>query len=177
MSRKAARSLIQTITAHARGLTTVKAMPKSYPQVKGPEPERIPIRPLLNFSPPPSQLLSTIPAPPNAPSNIAGYTVSTHVIPGSYLRHTPLISPPSAPPGSTKDERLESADKIRDEMTNIRVQAWEGKLETSRQAVLWNCINRYIPKKESKGGVTLLLAHANGFPKEVCVRRPDSSAY
>jgi hypothetical protein len=172
-SLKVGKSLTRTIATHVRSAQTVSAMPKSYPLVKGPELERISIRPWLDFSPPPQHLLSNIPTPPNAPNNVAGFNVSTHVIPASYLRHTPLVAPPPPPSGSTKDERLNSAAKIRDEMTEVRIHAWEGKLESSRQAVLWNCINRYVPIKENKGGVTLLFAHANGFPKEVCAYQPE----
>jgi hypothetical protein len=38
--------------------------------------------------------------------------------------------------------------------------------------VLWNCINRYVRNDLSpsnRTGLTLFFAHANGFPKEVCL--------
>ena len=39
--------------------------------------------------------------------------------------------------------------------------------------VLWNCVNRYYRidsgRRRTHGrGLTLFIAHANGFPKEVC---------
>jgi len=33
--------------------------------------------------------------------------------------------------------------------------------------LLWNCLNRYVRKGASGTGLTLLLTHANGFPKEI----------
>lgn len=53
----------------------------------------------------------------------------------------------------------------------------EGRGEDVREGrvIFWNVVNRYVRNdllaggKQETMGVTLCLAHANGFPKEVCV--------
>ncbi|KAF7363653.1 AB hydrolase-1 domain-containing protein [Mycena sanguinolenta] len=95
------------------------------------------------------------------------YTLNTHIVPAAYLRCTPLAeSPPPAPAPQTAskaERRAKTAERV----------AWviaQGERPQGRhERVLWCAVNRYTRKDATGGegtGVTLFLAHANGFPKE-----------
>lgn len=68
----------------------------------------------------------------------------------------------------SKVERAKKIQEVRHEMNEIRTEgSW---VNDGYPQVLWNCLNRYARRdlKEGKKGVTLIMMHANGFPKEVC---------
>ena len=95
------------------------------------------------------------------------YAVSTHLVPAAYLRSTPPAPPPPPPPavgpGATKEERR-AANEARVEWVRAQARGSRGRYER----ILWSSVNRYVRRDVGEGeGCTLLLAHANGFPKEV----------
>jgi hypothetical protein len=117
----------------------------------------------------PSEPLS-FPALPSSTRGLsfdAPYTLTTHLFPAAHLRTTQHVPIPTPPPETyTKAERQAFFDKTRQQLRDMRAS-------TDPQSVpeiLWNCVNRYVRKdlgsRRSKG-LTLFLAHANGFPKEV----------
>ena len=66
--------------------------------------------------------------------------------------------------------------KATDIVLSTKEKQWQGQLDSlpPNDRPLWNCVNRYVRKglgSSSAGarqkGVTLFLAHPNGFPKEV----------
>ncbi|KAF8651171.1 hypothetical protein AX16_004826, partial [Volvariella volvacea WC 439] len=68
-------------------------------------------------------------------------------------------------------EKAEQAEKLRQYIQGLRKDPTPAGVEK----VLWNCINRYVRNdlgtdgsgKTKEKGITLFLAHANGFPKEI----------
>ncbi|KAF8804353.1 hypothetical protein BYT27DRAFT_7225411 [Phlegmacium glaucopus] len=127
------------------------------------------VRDALPVYPPPEPLdLPALPSPPRKPAFDVPFTLTTHLFPASYLRTTPLIPLPKLPhAGATKEERrqvlAESASQLLD---------WgnDTKVTDGYPLILWNCVNRYVKKGldlSNRTGVTLFLAHANGFPKEI----------
>ncbi|KAJ6630584.1 Alpha/Beta hydrolase protein [Mycena sp. CBHHK59/15] len=125
--------------------------------------------PLLPIFPPPVAALPhplpSAPAPRPFPN--PRYIVSTHVVPAAYLRTMPLAStPPPAAPAYT-------ASKTERKSRHAERAAWvvaESQRERGRhERVLWSAVNRYVRADVANGrggGLTLFLAHANGFPKE-----------
>ena len=110
-----------------------------------------------------------LPSPPRKPAFDAPFTLSTHLFPAVYLRTTrptPLPSPPAAE--ATKEERRQVLAE-----TALQLLDWGNDTSAVTDGyplVLWNCVNRYVKNDldmSNKTGVTLFLAHANGFPKEV----------
>ncbi|KAJ7087807.1 Alpha/beta hydrolase family-domain-containing protein [Mycena epipterygia] len=123
--------------------------------------------PLLPVYPPPASALRDLPTPP-PPRTFPNpnYTVSTHLVPAAHLRCTLLSPPPPepAPPTATKPERR-ARNAERSAWVDAQVRAPRGRHER----VLWSAVNRYARKDVADGrgaGLTLFLAHANGFPKE-----------
>ncbi|KAG6817570.1 hypothetical protein H0H87_006947 [Tephrocybe sp. NHM501043] len=130
-------------------------------------PSIVPRKPLPIFPPPEPLTQPSLPSPARKPIFDAPYTLSTHIFPAAYLRTTSFISPPLPPPGNaSKAERQASADAIVEDLRDLRVSL---EPQGTKQ-VLWNCVNRYAKNGldgERAHGVTLLFAHANGFPKEI----------
>jgi hypothetical protein len=125
-------------------------------------------RPLLPVFPPPEPLIRpSLPSSPRNPDLDAPYTLTTHLLPAAQLRTAAHVPLPLRPPEhATKSERLEFYKGTVQELSDLRAT-----LEPQGvPQVLWNCVNRYVRTdldgRRSKG-VTLFLAHANGFPKEV----------
>jgi hypothetical protein len=115
-------------------------------------------------------VLPTLPSPSREPI-FHGYRLTTHIIPAAYPRTAPDVPLPNPLiDSSDKKERRAWAEKTlaafktkNDELMK------ENKVQNSRK-LLWCCANLYVKKdhpKPNKRRVTLLLAHANGFPKEV----------
>ncbi|KAJ7172250.1 hypothetical protein C8R46DRAFT_1216104 [Mycena filopes] len=124
---------------------------------------------LLPIYPPPvSALPNPLPSPiPPRPFPDSRYAVSTHLVPAAYLRTTPLSEsspPPSAPHTASKEERR-SINAARAAWVQEQDRRPRGRYER----VLWSAVNRYVRKDAAAPvtGVTLFLAHANGFPKEI----------
>ena len=149
-------------------------MSDSYPQ---PHPNyifsklAIPPRDLLPIYPPPEPLsLPTLPTIlRSTPSLDAPYTLSTHLIPAAYLRtswHAPV---PTMSDVEMKDERVKMLEKTFQTILD-NCSSSPSKEAGGHPNVLWNCLNRYVKRgldTSSSTGITLFMAHATGFPKEV----------
>jgi len=109
------------------------------------------------------------------------FDVSTHVIPAAYPRLTPFVpfSDLERKAGDfagseTKQSRIARANQVAEQLMQLRDDYSEGRLPSdgSENRLLWNVTNRYARRDTITGNVsnrkkvTLLLAHANGFPKE-----------
>ncbi|KAJ7510100.1 hypothetical protein B0H11DRAFT_1701978 [Mycena galericulata] len=124
--------------------------------------------PLLPVYPPPVDALpNPLPSlPPPSPFPNPRFVVSTHLVPASHLRCTPPAPPPPppAPDTASKEERrVRNAERI------AWVEARSGDPHGRYERVLWSAVNRYVRRDiadEQGTGITLFLAHANGFPKE-----------
>jgi hypothetical protein len=147
-------------------------MASSYPQPPKPvyTPNQRP-RPLLPISQAPLPAdLPVLPFPPRRPI-CSGYNLTTHIIPAAFPRITPDVPlPPPLQDGWDKEKRTKWANRTAQALLDI--QQKEGK---GSEKVLWICVDRYTHKNWNGGtkGVTLLLVHANGFPKEVCILQAD----
>ena len=75
--------------------------------------------------------------------------------------------------GETKPEREKRQDALLQELKKRNVAQVRGEVRGD-PVVLWNAVNRFVRndidvgKPDRARGLTLFLAHANGFPKEVC---------
>lgn len=149
----------------------------SYPQPSPP----IALEPLQPRSLPPLErppLPEHLPSPPTPPVPIDPifskyFDISTHIVPAAYPRLTPHV-PAVSPPAFSKDKTQfqASVENTLNEVIGWRVKQWKGELDRlpPNRALLWNCIKRFVKKDPTKGSgkaVTLFIAHANGFPKEV----------
>ena len=131
-------------------------------------------RPLvpLQTCPEPS-VLPSLPSPPRQPIFSNLYTLSTHIIPAAYPRVSLDVPLPERVPdiGIDQEERKKIIAQKAVEFLNTRHNEYtsEPTAAAGSKKLLWNCVNRYA-KKDLNGqrGLTLFLAHANGFPKEVC---------
>ena len=144
----------------------------SYPQPPPFTWNKFPVRDVLPIYPPPEPFagsdLPVLPSPPRKPAFDAPFTLTTHLFPAPYLRTSKFIPPPKPPSaGASKEERrrisAESAERLREWGNDTTVT-------DGYPLMLWNCVNRYTKKDlnlSNRTGVTLFLAHANGFPKEV----------
>ena len=149
-------------------------------------------RPLLPLHEiPPALLLYPPSLPQEASERIANandrtdgifehFDVSTHIVPAAYPRMAPYVPPSYLSPDDVvaqegKQAREDRAARLTDKLLKLNVEQKEGKFPPNKgeNRVLWNVLNRYrrkAPNSTSSSnvkGVTLLLAHANGFPKEV----------
>lgn len=103
------------------------------------------------------------------------FVLSTHVMPAAYPRTAPYISPSTlAPSGerkpADKDARKAWEQSASDVIWKTSIRQVRGELSGGERRLLWNCVNRYArqtPAPKGKKSITLFLAHANGFPKEV----------
>ncbi|KAG8933343.1 hypothetical protein FRC02_012095 [Tulasnella sp. 418] len=104
------------------------------------------------------------------------YVRTTHIIPAAYPRMTSLLlekDHAAAPPNESKEERKRRINVLAEKFLRKRVAIAKGtgKNELADQSpVLFNSVHRYARKDSESvdpNGVTLILAHANGFNKEV----------
>ncbi|KAJ7286073.1 hypothetical protein C8J57DRAFT_1496750 [Mycena rebaudengoi] len=125
-----------------------------------PPPKQYP--PLLPIFPPPhSALPAVLPSIPQRSDFSPRFTVSTHLVPGAHLRCTPPVATPPPPPD--KEHREARAQWVR---RGDCTAARDGMSEFFGARSI-----RYLPVRKSDSpptgnGLTLFLAHANGFPKE-----------
>jgi hypothetical protein len=116
------------------------------------------------------------------------FTLSTHLLPAAFPRSGPDVPYPEGcdadglvipevegGPGAAKKLRAETGVKVRKALFEINKKQWLGELPGRSEKPLWGCVNRFVRKvpvgKDQERGrkrVTLLLAHGNGFGKEVC---------
>ncbi|KAI0717896.1 alpha/beta-hydrolase [Cerioporus squamosus] len=143
-----------------------------------PEPYEVPTchpRPLKPLESPPRDLKTPqIPTPSRTSLLDEWYTLSTHIIPAAYPRITPYVPLPPLPQWTpNKDEFKAAVRRTVDELNGAKVAQWTGKLDNlePNRRPMWHCINRYVRKglraEDARKGVTLFMAHANGFPKEI----------
>lgn len=119
-----------------------------------------------------------LPSPPRNELFDDSYTVSTHLVPAACPRLTPDVPSPVIPEFSTNaSERKQKFQQLTTEICERQELYSQGKLGGERsEKLLWNCVNRYVKRaQDEKKGLTLLLAHANGFPKEVLYSMHESS--
>ncbi|OAX36910.1 hypothetical protein K503DRAFT_772027 [Rhizopogon vinicolor AM-OR11-026] len=112
----------------------------------------------------------TLPSPPRNELFNDRYTVSTHLVPAACPRRTPDIPLPAASKFSTNaSENKQNRDQLAAKICELRDLAKQGKLSgDGSEKLLWNCVNRYVKRAPGgKKGLTLLLVHAIGFPKEI----------
>lgn len=115
--------------------------------------------PVISHSPP-------LPTPPRKAIH-AAYALTTHLIPAAFPRSVPDIPLPEIPSHSTPDRQAQVGSLAR-ELIGQRACFAQGKLYGDHsQKPLWNCVNRYVRADNLGSGLTLFLAHANGFPKEI----------
>ncbi|KAG1752171.1 Alpha/beta hydrolase family-domain-containing protein [Suillus lakei] len=110
-----------------------------------------------------------LPSPRNEPFD-DNYVVSTHLVPAGCPRLTPDIPLPVVPKFSTDaSERMRDIQQLVDEIIERQERFVQGELGGERsEKLLWNCVNRYVKRvQDGRKGLTLFLAHANGFPKEI----------
>ncbi|KAG0704158.1 Alpha/beta hydrolase family-domain-containing protein [Suillus ampliporus] len=110
-----------------------------------------------------------LPSPPRNDLFNDNYTVSTHLVPAACPRLAPDIPLPVVPKFSTNaSERKREIRQLAAELTQRQERFMQGGLSgEGSEKPLWNCINRYAKRvQDGRKGLTLLLAHANGFPKE-----------
>ena len=151
-------------------------MPNSFPL-----PEQSPAwvsvcpRPLLPIPEPPQlSTLPDIPSPPRKPAFEAPYVLSTHLIPSVHPRGYPDFPLPSEPPANAskakrKDIAIENCNILLKQQDDWIQQ--RGDQAPGSTKLLWNCLNRYVKidlgEAKQPPRLTVFLAHANGFPKEV----------
>lgn len=114
-----------------------------------------------------------LPSPPRDKVFNENYTVSTHLVPAACPRLNPDIPLPVTPEFSTvASERNRNIKRAATEILERQELFVQKKLGgEGSEKPLWNCVNRYVKRApvgpDGKKGLTLLLLHANGFPKEV----------
>lgn len=106
----------------------------------------------------------------------SGFTRSTHVIPAATPRVLTFgLSEEELPPD--KEARQKRVAELSEALLSKkqaleRGEAVQGLVEDGKDApVLFNVLDRYVctsPKPLKGNGITLVLAHANGFPRRVC---------
>ncbi|KAG5644670.1 hypothetical protein DXG03_007969 [Asterophora parasitica] len=123
-----------------------------------------PRRPLPVFPPPQPLSAPPLPSAARQPIFSTPYALSSHIFPAAHLRTTDYTPVPPTPPGDApKAERQALAEKAAQKLKDLRVSL---EPHGSKQ-VLWNCANRYFRRDAQGNGITLFIAHANGFPKEI----------
>ena len=116
------------------------------------------------------------------------YTLSTHILPAAFPRSGPDVPYPEGcdadglvfpevegGPAAAKKARAETGIKVRNALYGIVKKHWLGELPGHSEKPFWACVNRFVRKmpvkrdqERERKRVTLLLAHGNGFGKEVC---------
>lgn len=148
-------------------------------------PEPLIVSPLMNFyptydpllPPPTTSALPTLPSGFRSQSSLPAalsstHVLSTHIVTAAYPRCPgPLFSPAKHEPPANegKAERKARVEREFQEMQTLKraAERRERGLE-ERNEVLYNVFNRYKRKGEwLQDGLTLVVTHAVGFPKEV----------
>ncbi|KAL0946123.1 hypothetical protein HGRIS_012388 [Hohenbuehelia grisea] len=137
-----------------------------------------PKRANLPIFPPPESLLihkPSLPSPPRPCTISLGgveFCVSTHLVPGAYLRSVPQDIPQPALPGpDVTDKRTRRAGfhaALDTLMETRRVADSAQGAGTGFPNVLWACVNRYTRKDAKNKGrcLTLFFTHGIGLHKE-----------
>ncbi|KAF9503721.1 hypothetical protein BS47DRAFT_1309373, partial [Hydnum rufescens UP504] len=123
-----------------------------------------------------------LPSPPRSIHFAPGYNVTTHIIPASHPRQS-FLEPRRHSQLEPKRERqawaIDTASKLRGKRAALRKLCAKnhdsGVLKDPQQElpvpVLWNVVNRYArvgaPKEKKDIGIIVVVAHSNGFHKEV----------
>ena len=101
------------------------------------------------------------------------YTRSTHYVPAAFPRSTPDI-PPVPPPkwSASKEEYKANVEQTTKALIAQRVEYLnESRGSPGSRKTLFACLSRFVRKgyEPAKGrkGLTLVIAHATGFGKEV----------
>ncbi len=149
-------------------------MPReSYPYVepKLPRAAEYNYPPLLELKPPPlPATLPALPFPQRSPPWLSDeWHHSTHIVPAAYPRIGPAFDLPQPLPfdaTATKAERRKVLVEVEARFRELRETEKRAK-KGQRTDLLWICLNRYVRRRRDREGVTLFLAHANGFNKEV----------
>ncbi|KAH8112353.1 Alpha/beta hydrolase family-domain-containing protein [Phellopilus nigrolimitatus] len=103
------------------------------------------------------------------------FSLSTHLVPAAYPRTTPFLPLPERFASSyttSKEERKARAQEVTEYILSVKKRQSNGEItpDERENRLLWNCVNRYARKDrtpKSKKSITLLLTHANGFPREI----------
>ncbi|KAF8909130.1 Alpha/Beta hydrolase protein [Mucidula mucida] len=148
-------------------------MPReSYPYVepKLPRAAEYNYPPLLELKPPPlPATLPALPFPQRSPPWLSDeWHHSTHIVPAAYPRIGPAFDLPQPLPfdaTATKAERRKVLVEVEARFRELRETEKRAK-KGQRTDLLWICLNRYVRRRRDREGVTLFLAHANGFNKE-----------
>ena len=132
-------------------------------------------------------VLPELPTPQRKGTIDEWFTLSTHIVPAAFPRSGPDVPYPEgcdadglvvpkveAEPAAAKKARIETVVKVRKALYGITKKHWLGELPGCSEKPFWACVNRFVRKvpvsEDQEGGrkrVTLLLAHGNGFGKEV----------
>lgn len=149
-------------------------------------PDPVIVSPLMNPYPtydplltPPTVALSELPKLPNGarpqsslPESLQStHILSTHVVTGAWPRcpgelFDPVQYEPPVPEGK-EQRKARVAREFRDMQLKKRAAERRERLP-ERNEVLYNIFNRYRRKGQwEQDGITLLVTHAIGFPKEV----------
>lgn len=145
------------------------SMTSTYPYEPSPRWTTINPKPFLPFRTRCELEAPPLPSPRNELFN-DNYIVSTHLVPAGCPRLTPDIPLPVVPKFSTNTaERKRNIKQLHTEIFQRQERFVQGELGGERsEKPLWNCVNRYVKKAQNGGkGLTLVFAHANGFPKEI----------
>ncbi|TFY55643.1 hypothetical protein EVJ58_g8117 [Rhodofomes roseus] len=143
----------------------------SFPRPERPAQRRCP-RPPRDLLPleaiPDDSNLPSLPSPPRKFSD-PSYTLTTHLVPVALPRSTPEVPLPATSARVATDAGAVSLAK---ELIAIRDSYWDGELNLPNSTKpLWACVNRYVRRDinnvDGGKGVTLVLAHANGYHKEI----------
>lgn len=104
------------------------------------------------------------------------WSMTTHLVPAAFPRTTPYFPPHKLPTfdgDENKAEYQKEVGRLAREVLDLKERDFYHAPTAERDtSVLWTCVNRYVnnPSPTSSTGLTLLFAHANGFPKEVSRR-------
>ena len=119
-----------------------------------------------------------VPSPEVVPSPfIHGFSKTRHIIPAAFPRiYSPILPTeyPDAPPNESKEERKARTRLIGQRIVDKKRALERGDLDLrTTSPVLFLELDRFARTEERRGseggeeGLTLFLAHANGFHKEV----------
>lgn len=115
-----------------------------------------------------------LPSPPRQDIVHKDYVLSTHIVPAAQPRVVPDVPLPEIPPHSNSTSPAERKEQIATVVKQLieRQECFtQGRMPGGHgQKPLWNCVNRYVRtcrRGTVNTGLTLFLAHANGFPKEI----------
>ncbi|KAI0928000.1 hypothetical protein AcW1_005386 [Taiwanofungus camphoratus] len=148
----------------------------SHPRPSVPPPRQCPrqLRQLVPQGPPPTiQAAPPLPSPSRRSLLDASFVLTTHFVPAALPRTVPDVPLPALPAWSADRQQWKaSVTGTADAMVSMRYKQWNGELkQEGGRKPLWACVNRYVRKDLREGkdgqGLTLFLAHANGFPKEI----------